>query len=57
MAHDFLGPGFISMSPDFSSAWVVRILVMLMQIAIILYIYIQLLRSHYRKTYVDFERK
>ena len=35
MADDFLGSGFVFMSPDFSSSQVVRILVMLIQIAII----------------------
>ena len=35
MADDFLGPGFVSMSPDFSSTWVVRTLVILIQIVII----------------------
>ena len=31
IADGFLGPGFISMWPDFSSTWNVRILVMLIQ--------------------------
>ena len=35
LANDFLGSGFISLSPNFSSTWVVRILVMLLQIVII----------------------
>ena len=36
MADDILGPEFTSTSPDFSSTWVVRILVMLIQIVIII---------------------
>ena len=35
MADNILGPGFVSMSPDISSTWVFRILVMLLQIVII----------------------
>ena len=35
MADDFLGHGFVFMSPDFSSSQIVRILVTLIQIAII----------------------
>ena len=34
MADDFLGPRFISMSPDFISTWAARIMVMLIQIVI-----------------------
>ena len=35
MTDDFLGPGFASVSPDFISTWVVRILVILIQIVTI----------------------
>ena len=35
MVDDLLVPGFISMSPDFSSTWVARILVIIIQIVLI----------------------
>ena len=53
MANDILGPGFISMSADFSITWIVRILLMRKQIVI----RVKGLRNHYRRAYIDFERK